>query len=137
MWTGYGSQYGYGIVRRPDTGVHRLAYRIFVGPIPDGMTIDHLCHKPEECAGGVTCPHRRCCNPAHLAVAGRGPNALRGNSPPGKNSRKTNCGVCGRPYDEANTYIAPPSGRRRGSRQCRACRREQDRKRQRKRGLAA
>jgi len=31
--------------------------------------VDHLCHnKDVSCAGGITCPHRLCCNPAHLAV---------------------------------------------------------------------
>jgi hypothetical protein len=33
---------------------HRVAYQRLVGPIPDGLQIDHLCFK------------KRCCNPAHL-----------------------------------------------------------------------
>lgn len=35
-------------------GVHRVAYREFVGPIPDGFQIDHLCR------------NRACFNPEHL-----------------------------------------------------------------------
>jgi hypothetical protein len=33
---------------------HRLAYEALVGPIPEGMTLDHLC------------PTRHCVNPKHL-----------------------------------------------------------------------
>jgi hypothetical protein len=42
----YGEQYG-----------NRAAYKIFVGPIPKGMFVDHTCHVPS------------CVNPAHLRLA--------------------------------------------------------------------
>lgn len=46
---------------------HRAAYELFVGPIPDGMTIDHECHnRDRSCVGGVACLHRRCVNVVHL-----------------------------------------------------------------------
>lgn len=67
LWTG-GASRGYGIF---DTGgkrvlVHRFAYELLVGPIPDGLTLDHTCHNRRQCRAGERCPHRRCVNPAHL-----------------------------------------------------------------------
>lgn len=41
----------------------RWAYKTFVGPIPQGMTIEHLCHTQDEtCSGGTACTHRLCVN---------------------------------------------------------------------------
>jgi hypothetical protein len=115
-WTGTLSPKGYGRLSVNDAGAlaHRSAYEIFVGPIPADQTIDHLCHKHDECAGGKRCPHRRCCNPAHLGLAPIVANAMRGNSPFAKNARKTHCPQ-GHPYDEANTIVD------RGRRYCRVC----------------
>lgn len=60
-------------------GAHRASYLLFVGPIPAGMDIDHLCHEA-TCRKGMACPHRRCVNPAHLAPATRRDNLLRGDT---------------------------------------------------------
>lgn len=51
--TGYG---GFTVRGRQTTTAHRFAYETLVGPVPDGMTIDHLCR------------NRICCNPEHLEV---------------------------------------------------------------------
>lgn len=58
---------------------HRFAYELERGPIPKGMTIDHLCR--------VRC----CVNVNHMEVVTRGENTLRGESVSGINSRKTHC----------------------------------------------
>ena len=106
-------------------GAHRAAWSAANGrPIPEGFTIDHTCHNEAaargECDGGPTCPHRRCCNPAHLRLLDPGANAQA--SPltrTGSNVRKTHC-PAGHPYSGDNLYIAPN-----GHRGCRACRRAQ------------
>lgn len=48
--------------------LHKVVYEYFFGKIENDMVLDHLCHDPSTCAGGVTCEHRRCVNPAHLAL---------------------------------------------------------------------
>lgn len=58
---------------------HRLAYELCIGPIPGGLDVDHHCHNEDlACQGGVTCPHRACCNPAHLRAKTRGDNVRAG-----------------------------------------------------------
>lgn len=110
---------GYGSIRdegRP-RGAHRVAYELFVGAVPDGFEIDHLCHtRDESCSGGDSCPHRRCVNPAHLEAVPPRVNTLRGRGPGGLNARKTHC-KWGHEFTEDNTYVWP----RTGWRQCRTC----------------
>lgn len=67
-WTGTIEKDGYGQTKRSkqSSRAHRLVYELFVGPIPDGLVIDHTCHDPDTCKRGSDCPHRRCVNPAHL-----------------------------------------------------------------------
>jgi hypothetical protein len=88
---------------------HRFAYELLVGPIPQGLTLDHLCRV------------RNCVNPEHLEPVTIGVNGRRGNSPWAINARKTHCPK-GHEYDEANTYVSPQ-----GRRLCRACHREYQR----------
>jgi hypothetical protein len=95
--------------------VHRVAYELFNGPIPKGLTVDHTCHnEDDDCEGGVTCPHRRCVNPAHLEAVGLRENILRGGTLAAANAAKTHCPQ-NHEYTPENTYIL------RGGRSCRAC----------------
>ncbi len=67
-WTGNVNEHGYGRMNlggAPERA-HRVAYRLFVGLIPEGMTIDHLCR------------NRACVNPQHMEVVTRGENVRRG-----------------------------------------------------------
>ena len=80
VWT-KGQVNGYGRIRvnGRSTYVHRLVYELFVGPIPEGLILDHLCRV------------RPCCNPYHLQPVTNKENILRGESPPAQQARKTHC----------------------------------------------
>jgi hypothetical protein len=105
-WKGAISQ-GYGKMVHPVTGkdvlVHRVAWEHWRGPIPQGLTIDHLCCNTS------------CSNPRHLEVVTQKENVLRGRSGPAQNARKTHC-KHGHEFTEENTY------RWKGQRHCRTCR---------------
>lgn len=101
-------------------GAHKAAHLLFIGPVPEGMEVDHLCHKRNECAGGITCPHRPCANPAHLGLASHRDNDLRGCGESARNARVTHC-PAGHAYDEANTYRPPSTKPGHSRRDCRAC----------------
>lgn len=81
-WTGH-TIAGYGQFRTAGKGskqvqAHRFGYELLVGPISDELTLDHQCHDSAVCRLGTKCPHRLCCNPAHVLPATRGDNARRG-----------------------------------------------------------
>jgi hypothetical protein len=69
-WRGCVNSRGYGCFSFGGKGrsvlAHRWAYERHVGPIPDGLTLDHLCR------------NRRCVNPAHLEPVTVGENVRRG-----------------------------------------------------------
>lgn len=120
-WTGRRQNAGYGRLLMPSGGdqlAHRLAYQEFVGPIPEGMTLDHLCHtRDTTCVG--ECAHRRCVNPAHLEPVPNGENVRRGRKIQDQLAR-THCPQ-GHVYSPANTKV------RNGSRYCRTCARDRAR----------
>jgi hypothetical protein len=80
-WTGLLSPDGYGDITHAGRRwrAHRLSYIAFVGPIPEGLVLDHLCR------------NKVCVNPAHLDPTTSRINVLRGIGPSAKNFRKTNC----------------------------------------------
>lgn len=80
-WLGYRSSEGYGVITmaRKQRLAHRLSYEFNIGPIPDGLDLDHLCR------------NRGCVNPAHLEPVTPRVNNLRGTSPAAANAKKTHC----------------------------------------------
>jgi hypothetical protein len=119
-WTASVRRDGYGQFRFEgrNSAAHRVAHQLAIGPIPEGLDLDHLCHNADlTCFGGNTCPHRLCCNPDHLEPATRQENARRGNKGAKHQDTRTHC-ANGHPFDEVNTYYEPPNGRRK----CRLCR---------------
>lgn len=104
IWLGYHNREGYavlGVGNRPGL-VHRIAYELIVGKIPDGLTIDHLCR------------NRGCVNPRHMEPVPNAVNVLRGQGVTAKNARKSHC-PRGHAYAGANLNI------RNGKRRCVAC----------------
>ena len=104
---GYGHMQVDGKLRR----AHRVAYEYFVGPIPPGLVLDHLCRNPS------------CVNPFHLEPVTQRENLLRGDTIIARQARTTEC-PAGHPYDAANT-ISILDGR---GRRCRQCRNEANRR---------
>jgi hypothetical protein len=113
LWLGATNGNGYGVIGVGSRAVgdlkhayvHRIAWELERGQIPEGLEIDHLCRT------------RMCVNIRHLALVTHAENNRRGMGLVGINSRKTHC-PAGHPYDEANTYRAPGSP---NDRHCRAC----------------
>lgn len=112
LWTGSKAGGGYGQMWYMGrmVYVHRVAYEIYVAEIPEGLTIDHLCHT------------RNCVNPDHLEAVSFRENVLRGNGPTAINARKTHC-KNGHEFTPENTFISRKAGRD-PSRGCRKCRLE-------------
>lgn len=84
---------------------HRWSYEHFVGKIPAGLDIDHLCR------------NRRCVNPEHLEPVTRQVNVRRGTNPAAGNARKTHC-VRGHEFSPGNTRW---EGARKHKRRCKRC----------------
>jgi hypothetical protein len=113
LWDGQVNRKGYGRITvgsrsrgtKRTYRVHRLAWELENGPIPDGLEVDHVKERG--------CRYRHCANVAHLELVTHRENVMRG-----ANAGKTHCDR-GHEFTEANTYTYPLTGRRR----CRACRR--------------
>ncbi len=119
LWTGARMSQGYGNVlfKGRHHLAHRVAYELFIGPIPEGLHIDHLCHQPSECTGGPGCKHRLCLNPQHLQAV-----TNRENASPARSSHPYafRNGKCRRGHDitdPANVDVI----KKRGTRRCLAC----------------
>lgn len=127
LWTGPMLPSGYGHLGH--VYVHRLAYELLVGPIPDGLVIDHIkangCTS-KACVKAIADEH----GPAHLEPVTQLENILRGDGPAiarelmlelqRRRPVQTHC-KRGHPFDEENTLLEQGRVRR-----CRECRRERE-----------
>jgi hypothetical protein len=105
LWEGSKNREGYGLLRRVNETprvklAHRLAYEELIGPIPDGLVIDHLCR--------VT----NCVNPAHMEPVTDRVNIMRGEGLAVQNAAKTHC---------IRGHVLPESRNRYGRRVCKPC----------------
>lgn len=142
-WTGRIDSNGYGQVAvgsrtdgtRGTASAHRHVYELTHGPlVPKGeeghRQVDHECHnRSKSCAGGPSCLHRRCVNPAHLSLKTAAENTEdSAHTPAHKNRRKTHCGTCGNDLNGPDVYVY---GRQRYCKPCCIRRRNDSRRRQR------
>ena len=99
LWTGHCMKDGYGQFGIKATEVllaHRAAYKFFVGPIPDGLELDHLCKT-------------RCCvNPRHLEPVTHLENIRRGDAGVVRIAINASITLCpqGHDYSPENTRIS-------------------------------
>jgi hypothetical protein len=113
LWRKHVNNNGYGLKRVPCSCgegrravlAHRFVYELFVGPIPEGLHLDHLCRV------------RHCVNPSHLEPVTTRENTIRGVGPTAVNAAATHCHL-GHPFAGDNLIV-----RADGSRRCRTCNR--------------
>jgi len=104
-FTGSRNPAGYGRIYdgTRKTYAHRAMYAAWVEPIPEGLSIDHLCRNTS------------CVNPDHLEAVTQRENVLRGSGPFAVKAAQTHC-VHGHEFTSDNTLV-----RSDGRRNCRAC----------------
>lgn len=109
LWRGVIAKDGYGhvTIETIQCLVHVVTYEWLMGPVPEGLQLDHLCRV------------RNCVNPSHLEPVTAKVNTLRSPiAPAALNARKTHCPQ-GHEYSGYNVRIGLD-----GRRHCRTCKRE-------------
>lgn len=105
LWQGDSVKGGYGrtFVDGRKWLAHRAAFTAYKGPIPEGLTLDHLCKR------------QACCNPEHTEPVTMKENTMRGNSFSRINAEKTHCS---RGHELAGDNLYRYNDGRRDCRQC-------------------
>lgn len=133
-WTGALNPDGYALsyIRRDDGAkrfmhANRRSHQFFIGPIPAGFQVDHICHNADlTCPADSSCLHRRCVNPEHLEAVPPGVNTRRSTKTlASRNAAKTHC-------DHGHSLVDAVADRR-GKRACLGCREERNARRRRAR----
>lgn len=107
LWLGHRNRDGYGRVQigGQAKNAHVIVYRFLIGPVPQGMELDHKCR--------VRC----CVNPSHLEPVTHRENMLRGHGFSAVNAAKTHC-INGHELSEENLMQGTE---RKIGRRCRLC----------------
>lgn len=107
VWVGARHTAGYGVVWKDywRMRAHRWSYEHLVGPIPEGLVIDHKCRV------------RSCVNPDHLRVVSHKENILCGIGHTAKNAAKTHC-INGHELSGNNVLFFPSRPERRCCKKC-------------------
>lgn len=106
IWIGGGDRYGNFDVNDTSISAHRFSYELYVGPVPDGLTIDHKCRMT------------LCVNPDHLEPVTLRENCRRKPEQRNQYQNATHC-IHGHPFTPDNTGLT----KRKGQRVCLICHR--------------
>lgn len=112
LWTAGRYSEGYGKIQVDGQSrlAHRIAYELFIGPIPEGLELDHLCRI------------RHCVNPGHLEPVTHQANLLRSPiAPAALHARRTHC-LRGHLLDGVQSNSGHTTSNR--ARYCKTCRRQ-------------
>lgn len=124
LWLAARNKHGYGVIgldrSKRTTLAHRASYELTKGSIPDGLSLDHLCRNPG------------CVNPSHLEPVTHAENMARGQWKNQASSKRTHCPK-GHPYSGKNLIFIVTRSHPNGSRGCRACKNEIQRRMRRER----
>ncbi len=119
IWTGIIDHKGYGQFaanHKKHLAAHRWAYEALVGPIKEGLVVDHLCR------------NRACCNPDHMELVTTKENVLRGEGITAQNARRVAC-CCGHEYSVCHRKNG------RSYRFCKRCKNEHQREKRREKRI--